>query len=503
MPVTPRDASTVVLTRPGAAGLEVLLTQRPPSMNFAAGLHVFPGGAVDAGDLNPALAGRSALPAGAAAAALGSEKSAAHCLAYYLAAVRELFEEAGILLAEHAGGAPLAVSEAALSSRAAVAGGTLGWIEFCERFDLRLRCDLLVYLARWITPASMPRRFDTRFFAAPLPPGQQPQPDPGEVEHLAWMTPRAALEALRRGQIQMWLPTSTTLHHLADAREFEEIRISLASGPPGSIVSETVSPLVRRVVAPNPGLLTGPGTNAYIVGSGEVAVIDPALQDEPFLEALEEPVRAGRGRIACVLLTHVHPDHVGGSEELADRHGAPVLCGPGGAGLLPFPARELAEGEKIRVGGATLTVVHAPGHAPEHLCFLLEEERALFSGDVIVGEGTVMITPPEGDMARYMRSLRRLQALALRRIYPGHHAVIDQPDLKLAALIAHREQRTRKVLGALSRGPRPIEDLLREVYADVAPPLLPLARGSLEAILLMLEQDGSARREGERWLASR
>lgn len=500
MPVTPRDAATVVLTRPGPHGLEVLLTRRPESMAFAAGLHVFPGGALDPVDRDPALAARSALAPAAAAAALGDGRPGDEALAFYIAGVRELFEEAGVLLAEGAGGAEPSAPREALACRTEVAKGRLPWDELCRRFDLRLRCDLLVYLGRWITPASMPRRFDTRFFAAPLPPGQHAHALMGEVETLEWMTPREALEALRAGSVKMWLPTSTTLHHLADARDFDEIRTSLAGGSAGEVASEPLSPLVSRVRAPNPGLLTGPGTNAYVVGGDEAAIIDPAVQDEPFLAALEAGAREGRARIACVLLTHVHPDHVGGSEELADRHGTEVLCGPGGAGYLPFPARELRDGETIRLPGATLTALHTPGHAPEHLCFILEEERALFSGDTIVGEGTVMITPPDGDMGAYMDSLRRLQALAPRRIYPGHHGVIGDPARAIAALIAHREERVRKVLRALGPRPRSLDELLREVYDDVAANLHPFARGTLEAILLMLEKEGRATRHGALWV---
>ncbi len=501
MPAIPRDAATIVLTRPGSDALEILLTQRPATMKFAAGLHVFPGGAVDREDHDVDLVRRSVLTPDEARAAFGEARPGVECLAFYLAAVREMFEEAGVLLAERTEGR--AIDAELLDLREAVARGDLPWREFCARFDLRLRTDLLVYLCRWITPTSLPRRFDTRFFAAPLPEGQKASGDDREVERLAWMPPRAALDAMASGQIQMWLPTSTTLQHLADARDFAEIRSGLAGGAPGAVTLEDHSALVRRVLCPNPGVLTGPGTNTYLVGHREIAVIDPGVQDDTLLDTIEETVRALDGKISCILLTHIHPDHIGGAEDLGDRNQAPILCGPGGSSYLPFEARELADGEVIELDGATLVAHHMPGHATEHVCYRLNEEQAVFSGDLIVGQGTVMIAPPDGDMKLYLRSLRALDALGPGRIYPGHHPPIENPQAQIASLITHRNERTEKVVRALREEPRELDDLLVEVYDDVGEELLPFARGSLEATLLMLEEENRARRRGHRWGTAR
>lgn len=262
-----------------------------------------------------------------------------------------------------------------------------------------------------------------------------------------------------------------------------------------------LSPLVRRLVAPNPSLMTGPGTNTYLVGAGEVTVIDPGPDDEVHLGAVLDALErgpAGPERIAAILLTHGHPDHAPGAGPLAQRTGAPVLAHTGsladarsGGGAAPQrPDGPLRDGEVLTGPGFGLEVLHTPGHASDHLCFLLREERALFSGDLIMSGSTVVIAPPDGDMAAYMRSLERLTQRHIARIYPGHGEVIETPAALIEEYIQHRRMREQQVLDALRDGPSTIAGLVPRIYADVPAALHPLAARSVHAHLIKLEAEG-------------
>jgi glyoxylase-like metal-dependent hydrolase (beta-lactamase superfamily II) len=252
---------------------------------------------------------------------------------------------------------------------------------------------------------------------------------------------------------------------------------------------DRVAPGVRRLTAPNPGVMTGPGTNSYLVGAEEVAVIDPGPADEGHLDAL---ARAGNGRIRWILTTHTHPDHAPGAAGLAERTGAEVLGFARRDGFEPDGL--LGEGSMIEADAFRLRAVHTPGHASNHLCFLLEQAMLLFSGDHVMDGSTVVVSPPDGDMADYLRSLRRLLDLRppLAAIAPGHGAIIDDPASRLSGYIEHRLERERLVLAALAdAGSATVDELLPVVYADVDEDRHPIARRSLFAHLRKLAGEGA------------
>jgi glyoxylase-like metal-dependent hydrolase (beta-lactamase superfamily II) len=264
-------------------------------------------------------------------------------------------------------------------------------------------------------------------------------------------------------------------------------------------VAKALSPLARRILAPNPGVFTGPGTNTYLVGIDEIVVIDPGPADEAHLEAI---VGCGGDRIRWIALTHTHPDHSPGVEGLKERTGAEVLAFSARDGLKPD--RKIGDGYTIEATEFRLTAVHTPGHASNHLCYVLEEERMLFSGDHIMEGSTVVIRPPDGDMAEYLASLEKLRKLRLRTIAPGHGRVIDTPYPTIDWYLAHRLEREAQVLDALRKaGPSRIDDLVPVVYADVDAERQQIARHSMHAHLIKLAAEGRVTGKGltGRWSA--
>ena len=540
-----RKAASILLLRDGAAGLEVLMLRRAERAgDNRSGAAVFPGGVLDPGDRE---AQRWCLgPDDAALSArLGVAEGGGD---YAVAALRECFEEVGLLLACDATGAAfdVAAHEAALHPwRAAMHAGSKTVGDLCSAFNLRLDLRGLAYTSHWLTPPGTPKRFDTRFFCALAPAGQTAVPDLTEAQALMWLTPAAAMDAasgltllpVTRRTLRELSRFTTAAEAFADAQAKRDIAMimprvatsrqgrtvvlpdefayaeigrldPLGRGDvsseilPGRVV--TLSSRVRRITAPNAGMMTGPGTNTYLVSEPDSTsdttrwtVIDPGPADAGHVRAIVDAA-GGVGGIERILVTHTHKDHSPGAALLAQATGAPVW---GRHALHAMwqddsfaPQRELSGGELIHLGDTTtLRVLHTPGHASNHLCYLLEEEALLFTGDHVMQGSTVVINPPDGDMTAYLTALRGLLGLPLSWLAPGHGFLVGAPHDVLRALIKHRLAREAKVVHALRRhGPCVMETLLPDVYAEVPQALHAMAQRSLTAHLLKLEVDGVA-----------
>jgi len=273
---------------------------------------------------------------------------------------------------------------------------------------------------------------------------------------------------------------------------------------PEKIIPGVVTELnkfVQRLTAPNPGAMTGPGTNSYIVGERILAVIDPGPAIESHVQKL---IEATGERLRWIVCTHTHLDHSPAAAMLNKATGAHVLGMPAqddGRQDMQFrPDRVLRHGDVVDLGRHTLRAVHTPGHASNHLCYLFEQQKLLFTGDHIMQGSTVVISPPDGDMQAYLDSLGKLLEIDIAALAPGHGHVIADPRMEINRLIEHRLRREQKVLDAFGRkNPATLDELLPVVYDDVSPKLHPVARRSLHAHLIKLARDARVRENGGFW----
>lgn len=543
---SPRPSATLAVVRDAPGGLEVLLLQRSERGDENSGAWVFPGGMVEPGDM----------AAGAFSHGLADAEASARLavpnggLAFYVAAVRECFEEAGLLYAYDPDGALVSAAQAtALSEwRVILHRGECRLADFCAAQGLALALDRLAYLSHWVTPAGRAKRFDTRFFVAQAPRGHVALHDAAELVGHRWCRPADAVAP--DSGLKLITPTRKTLELLARfqdvqalmawARAPREVPCMLprlatgAHGPkpvvPGDPayaelaridphgrgdgrydivpgIAVRLSAHVIRITADNGSMMTGPGTNTYLVGGGprnEWAVIDPGPRDDTHVDAI---MAAAPGPIRWILVTHTHQDHSPAAASLKALTGAEILgrlaVYPQGQDAGFAPDRLLQGGERLVLNDSvTLRAVHTPGHASNHLCYVLEEEKTLFAGDHVMQQSTVVINPPDGDMAAYIASLRALQQEDLEWIAPGHGFLMAQPWRVMDGIIAHRLKREAKVMQALHHlGPVLEEALLVQVYDDVPQRLHPVAIRSLKAHLAKLADEGRARRDGAHWQA--
>jgi glyoxylase-like metal-dependent hydrolase (beta-lactamase superfamily II) len=266
-------------------------------------------------------------------------------------------------------------------------------------------------------------------------------------------------------------------------------------------IAVEIGPGVRRLVAPNPGMMTGPGTNTYLLGEREVAVIDPGPRIDAHIAAIQT---SAPGPIRWILVTHTHPDHSPAAKKLAEETGAELMGIPAPAGKVQdksfVPDRVLGDGDHLVTDEFDVRAVHTPGHASNHLCYRHESLRWLFTGDHIMSGSTVVIDPPDGNMLHYLEALERLKTLELAALLPGHGPKIDNPDEVVDWLINHRLKREAKVVSSLEANPDfSLEDLTPFVYDDVDVKLHGLASRSLLAHLIKLETEGRAARKDDAW----
>ena len=273
--------------------------------------------------------------------------------------------------------------------------------------------------------------------------------------------------------------------------------------PHGEI--RALSARVRRIVAPNPGLMTGPGTNTYIVGENDLVVVDPGPAEPSHIAAILDCVGENLKFIAC---THTHPDHSPGAALLAEATGAELIGrvteDDRHQDLTFQPAAQMEDGDCISGAGWTLRAIRTPGHVDNHVCFLLEEEGMVFAGDHIMNGSTVVIVPPGGNMADYIASLRRLLDYDVKVVAPGHGELIPDCRGEVEKLVRHRLMREAKVASALGSAPQTLDGLVTTVYDDVDPVMHEWAKLSLLAHLIKLEDEGRSLRstvEGvDRWV---
>jgi glyoxylase-like metal-dependent hydrolase (beta-lactamase superfamily II)/8-oxo-dGTP pyrophosphatase MutT (NUDIX family) len=359
--------------------------------------------------------------------------------------------------------------------------------ELQEETGVRVDPATLIDVGRWLTPAFVPRRFDTRFFMTKCPEGEEPRVMTEEHDLGEWVRPSDALAKWKEGQILAAPPVIDTLRCLAEGRplpwEHEEspTEVEMRAG-------------IVLVPVRTPTLPPATHTNCYVVGGDEVVVIDPASPYEEEQELLDRVLK--KRKIREIWLTHLHRDHVGGANHLREKRGVRIAAHPitkrDLQGFIQVD-RTFEENERLELAGKpgwSLRVLHTPGHARGHVCIFEERNGSLITGDLMAGLGTVVIDPPEGHMATYLDSLRRMHALNVSALFPAHGPVMANAKARIQEYLDHRLARETNILRAWEKGRRELRDIVKDVYTDVAPAMHALAERSVLAHLEKLQEEG-------------
>ncbi len=481
-------AATVLLAR-GPGSPEGFLVRRAETLRFMGGFHAFPGG--------------RALPTDGPDAASAQR----------IAAVRELFEETGVLLARRPDGSFPSDGDL-VEARAELLADGEAFPALLHRLGLAIHPSDLSHVGNLVTPPFSAIRFDTAFFTAVVPPRQTPVVQVGELDAGEWLTADAALRAWEEGRILISPPTVSLLTTIR-GRPVEELARralplfdALAAGSPEAIY---FSPHVQMMPLFCKGLPPTYYTNAFLVGRDPAYLIDPGpaeADEQRRLFTLLDARRDAGARLAAVLLTHHHPDHIGAAAAVARRYGAPVMAHPWTARALAGKVavnRAIDDGAVLDLGTAPhggswrLEALLTPGHAPGHLCYWEPTYRLLFAGDMASTLSSVVIAPPEGDITEYLESLHRLRALPARLLLPAHGSVSARPRVVLDEAINHRRKREEQLVQALASGPRRVAELAQEMYRGAPVEVMPYAEKQVLAGLLKLEREGRAVRNDSEW----
>lgn len=490
--VVPKDAAAVILLRQDTDPKkpEVYWVKRSEKLAFLGGYHAFPGGQIDASDAevdvrNSPDAVTSAMISGAA---------------------RELFEELGVLAAR--GGETLTKGQLA-SLLDDLESGRMSWPALLSHYELYLDANDFTYVGRWVTPPFNARRFDTWFFLVNCPAKQEPYLTTGELEDGEWITAEDAYERWLRDQVVAVPPTLHALRTIAGGVNHDLVARFLANINAQGEIARRITFRPNYICFPVRTPTRPPATHTccYLIHtSKEILVVDPGspYEDEQHALAacLDEMIAEGR-RVREIIITHLHPDHIGGVNVLKAHLGGdvPVAAHAQTAEALSEMNSDVRVDRFIEDGGVitlegepqiTLTALHTPGHARGHLCFHDADRGVLLTGDNIVGVGSVLIDPPEGNMREYLNSLERMRSLPnLTVLFGGHGPAVATPYKKIDEYISHRLERERNILEAVREGATDPKQIVAKVYTDVSPKAYAMAERAVLAHLEKLREDGA------------